>query len=119
MLRAWRAWETSGTPTSEAAWMTKIAQREAVRWRSGPNGRSWSSSTAELPEPTGQTPDVVLSLDVDRALDRLTTDDRALVTLRYRADLTQAEIARLTGIPEGTVKVRLHRARSKLRTHLT
>jgi RNA polymerase sigma-70 factor (ECF subfamily) len=35
--------------------------------------------------------------------------------LRYGEDMTQAAIAQLLDIPEGTVKVRLHRARDKLR----
>jgi RNA polymerase sigma-70 factor (ECF subfamily) len=35
--------------------------------------------------------------------------------MKYEEDLTQATIARRLGIPEGTVKVRLHRARNKLR----
>ena len=35
--------------------------------------------------------------------------------MRYEEDLTQAAIAAKLGIPEGTVKVRLHRARNKLR----
>jgi RNA polymerase sigma-70 factor (ECF subfamily) len=35
--------------------------------------------------------------------------------MRYAEDLTQGAIARRLGIPEGTVKVRLHRARAKLR----
>ena len=38
-----------------------------------------------------------------------------LLRLRYNEDLTQAAIARRLGIPEGTVKVRLHRVRAKLR----
>ena len=35
--------------------------------------------------------------------------------MRYEDDLTQAAIARSLDLPEGTVKVRLHRARNKLR----
>ena len=35
--------------------------------------------------------------------------------MRYSQDLSQAEIARKLGIPEGTAKVRLHRARHRLR----
>jgi RNA polymerase sigma-70 factor (ECF subfamily) len=35
--------------------------------------------------------------------------------MRYGEDLTQAEVARRLGVPEGTVKVRLHRARRRLR----
>jgi len=40
------------------------------------------------------------------------------VLLRSWADLTQPEVARLTALPEGTVKVRLHRARLRLRVAL-
>jgi RNA polymerase sigma-70 factor, ECF subfamily len=53
--------------------------------------------------------------DLHAALERLTERDRRLLEMKYREDLTQAMIARRLGIPEGTVKVRLHRARNKLR----
>jgi RNA polymerase sigma factor (sigma-70 family) len=53
-------------------------------------------------------------LDVAVALRELSPLDRRLVGLRYGADMTQPEIAELLGIPEGTVKVRLHRARRAL-----
>jgi RNA polymerase sigma-70 factor (ECF subfamily) len=118
MLRAWRAWCNEGAPSSPEAWMTTIARREAMRWSSGPNGRSWSSTTADAAEPVAEAYDPVEQVDVQRALSELPPEDRALMTLRYQADLTQPEIARLTGMPEGTVKVRLHRARSRLREHL-
>jgi RNA polymerase sigma-70 factor (ECF subfamily) len=54
--------------------------------------------------------------DVEAALARLDGRERQLIRLRYGEDLTQAAIARRLGIPEGTVKVRLHRARAKLRS---
>jgi RNA polymerase sigma factor (sigma-70 family) len=41
--------------------------------------------------------------------------DRQLLMLRYGEDLTQQAIARRLGLPDGTVKVRLHRLRHKLR----
>ncbi len=44
-----------------------------------------------------------------------TSRERELLEMRYQEDLTQAAIADKLGIPEGTVKVRLHRARNKLR----
>ena len=53
--------------------------------------------------------------DLHAALGRLGERDRQLLELRYDEDLTQAAIASRLGIPEGTVKVRLHRARNKLR----
>ena len=57
----------------------------------------------------------VESADLHAALARLSERDRTLLEMRYQEDLTQAMIARRLGIPEGTVKVRLHRARNKLR----
>lgn len=64
----------------------------------------------------------VLSLveqaDLRAALRRLDSSDRRLLRLRYEKDLTQAAIAELLQMPEGTVKVRLHRARDKLRREL-
>jgi RNA polymerase sigma-70 factor, ECF subfamily len=53
--------------------------------------------------------------DLHAALNRLDERERLLLRLRYDEDLTQAAIARRLGIPEGTVKVRLHRVRAKLR----
>jgi RNA polymerase sigma-70 factor (ECF subfamily) len=37
------------------------------------------------------------------------------LTLRYGADLTQPDIAEMLDVPEGTVKVRLFRARKRIR----
>jgi RNA polymerase sigma-70 factor, ECF subfamily len=53
--------------------------------------------------------------DLHAAMQALGERDRQLLEMRYEEDLTQATIARRLGIPEGTVKVRLHRARAKLR----
>ena len=53
--------------------------------------------------------------DLRAALDHLNDRDRKLLEMRYQEDLTQAEIAAKLGIPEGTAKVRLHRARDRLR----
>jgi RNA polymerase sigma-70 factor (ECF subfamily) len=56
-----------------------------------------------------------LRLSVEQALARLGDGDRDLLRLRYAEDLSQGEVARRLGVPEGTVKVRLHRARHRLR----
>jgi RNA polymerase sigma-70 factor (ECF subfamily) len=45
-------------------------------------------------------------------------DERIVVVLRFEADLTVPSIATLTGVPEGTVKSRLHHALRKLRGSL-
>ena len=50
----------------------------------------------------------------DRAFERLTADERALLVLRHRDELPVAEIAARLGIPAGTVKSRLFAARRAL-----
>jgi RNA polymerase sigma-70 factor, ECF subfamily len=57
-------------------------------------------------------------IDVRRALRPLDGEDRRLLWLRYGEDLTQPATAAVMGMPEGTVKVRLHRLRKQLRAAL-
>ena len=50
-------------------------------------------------------------------LDQLSDGDRDVVLLLAIAQLTTAEVAQALGIPAGTVRSRLHRARRLLRTY--
>jgi RNA polymerase sigma-70 factor (ECF subfamily) len=53
-----------------------------------------------------------------RALSRLGADEREAVALRYGADLTVPQIAKLTGEKPATIEKRLYRALGKLRKEL-
>jgi RNA polymerase sigma factor (sigma-70 family) len=53
--------------------------------------------------------------DIDDALARLPLSQRAVLVLRAREGLSEQEIATILGIPAGTVKSRLHRARAAFR----
>jgi RNA polymerase sigma factor (sigma-70 family) len=55
---------------------------------------------------------------VARALGRIAKADRDAVLLMAWADLTYDEIADALGIPVGTVRSRIHRARRQLRSEL-
>ncbi|HOX43872.1 MAG TPA: sigma-70 family RNA polymerase sigma factor [Myxococcota bacterium] len=55
---------------------------------------------------------------LESALAELPAQDRALVTMRYREELSEAEMSEVTGMPVNTVKTRLHRARARLRALL-
>jgi RNA polymerase sigma factor (sigma-70 family) len=52
------------------------------------------------------------------ALRTVAAADRDALLLHAWAELTYTEIARATGIPVGTVRSRIHRARTELRAHL-
>ena len=80
----------------------------------------------ELPEDSASEPceedrrleELVSQSDTRDALARLTETERELLFLRYSEDLSQPEVARRLDMPEGTVKVRLHRVRKRLRQAL-
>ncbi len=55
---------------------------------------------------------------VEAALDRLGPEHRAIVVLKDFDGRRYEEIAELLGVPVGTVRSRLHRARRELREHL-
>jgi RNA polymerase sigma-70 factor (ECF subfamily) len=55
-----------------------------------------------------------LASAVSAALARLRPEYREVVVLRYQEGLTHPEIAEILGMPSGTVKTYLHRARKEL-----
>ena len=55
------------------------------------------------------------ALDLQRCLLRLPADQRAVLLLVCMEDLSYAQVAKITGVPLGTVMSRLSRARSRLR----
>lgn len=56
--------------------------------------------------------------ELERAYRRLTTDQRAVVTLQYYLGMTHPQIAEVLDIPVGTVGSRLHAAKRALRAAL-
>jgi RNA polymerase sigma-70 factor (ECF subfamily) len=70
----------------------------------------------EFPEPavSAGADGALDSLISDEVLARLATAHREVLMLRYRDDMSYAEIAMVTGCPIGTVRTRLHHARRKL-----
>lgn len=115
MLRAWRRRSTLRDSDRRNQWLATIVRNEAFRQHA--RVRPDPTSMIELIE-GAEDERVVATVeraDLHAALRRLSDRDRRLLEMRYQEDLTQAAIAHKLGIPEGTVKVRLHRARDKLR----
>jgi RNA polymerase sigma-70 factor (ECF subfamily) len=55
---------------------------------------------------------------LENAIAKLDEDQRLLILLRDVEELAYEEICEITGLPEGTVKSRLHRARVSLKALL-
>jgi len=118
-VAAWRNLPSLRDVDRFDAWLGRItinACRMALRRRAGV--REISIDLPEVREPssggagTGAT---AAEAEVfDRAFARLSVDDRAILVLHHHQELGIAEIGDRLGVPKGTVKSRLHRARRAL-----
>ena len=71
------------------------------------------------PDPEHRAEGRAVGASILDALDALSTDDRAVLLLRDVQGLPYDEIAETLGMPLGTLKARLHRARERMRTRLS
>jgi RNA polymerase sigma-70 factor, ECF subfamily len=77
--------------------------------------------TIDIPDKSSIVEDLDLQKTIDDVQDKikdLNDNYREIITLRYINDLSMKEIAEVTGLSEGNVGVRLHRATEKLKKQL-
>jgi RNA polymerase sigma-70 factor (ECF subfamily) len=97
-------------PAALYGWVRRIAVREAIR--AARSGRDDPVDPATLMNTSIAPVDVATVVDVAATLASLTPEQRAILVLRDVEGMSESEAARFLGVPEGTVKSRLHRARS-------
>lgn len=119
-------WQTAsrfdGDRGSARAWALTMARRRAIdRVRSAQAGtdREFRAAARDQDLPFDQTAEAVeTSLErraVRRCLRMLTELQRESVTLAYYRGYTQTEVARLLGVPLGTIKTRMRDGLIRLR----
>jgi RNA polymerase sigma-70 factor (ECF subfamily) len=72
-------------------------------------------SVGDVSRPDELVEGMQLEVVVKRAIAQLDPEFREALVLRDVEDLSYEEIAAVTGVPDGTVKSRIHRARAQLR----
>jgi len=97
-------------PAALHGWVRRIAVREAIRAARG--GRDVPVDPDRLVGPSVAPVDVATAVDVRATLLDLVPEQRAVLVLRDLDGMSEAEVAAILDIPEGTVKSRLHRGRS-------
>jgi len=118
IVRAWRHRDRCRQPERPFGWLGRIAHNEALRLVTRrPREVLVEEPFAVGGEDDGED-DVEIRLLLDNALSSLSAADRELARLRYYEDFTCANLAEHFGLSEGTVKVRLHRLRRRLRERL-
>ena len=111
--KAWARWSSVSRMERPAAWVYVVAMNRA---RSDLARREPSRISAwQEPDPTGA---VATSVTLRAALGSLAPRQRAVVVLRYLADLSTADVAEALRCSEGTVKSSLHAALAHLRVRM-
>lgn len=116
-VKAWRSLERLRDSNQARAWFLSIVANQC---RSTMRRRWWSVVRVPSRDTAGPDPEepAVQYLDLDRAMRRLSPDDRAILHLHYFLDLPMEEVARVLGISPGAAKTRIYRAAHRLRPEL-
>ncbi len=115
IVRAWRQRDQCRDPSKPGPWLRRIAFNEAMRQASRRPEASLDELTAVADRLACHDADVETAAYVRQLLTGLPLLDRRLLFMQMWADIPIHEIAARLRMPEGTVKIRLHRARSRLR----
>lgn len=128
-LKAYRALGSYDPRWKLASWLLKIAhnatidhlRRQRLDTRPLESGADEDASgpiaqlaDESLPDPEQRARGQALARDLQTAVGALEPAYRELLLLRFQEGLAYHEIAAVTGLPLGTVKVRLHRGRKRL-----
>ena len=107
-------------PARFRAWLYAIAARKCADALRGKyrGVRLAEKAQAMAEEPADSERISNERLDVAAALKRLPTEQRIAISLYFGEEMSVAEIAAITGVPEGTVKSRLFAGRKALRENL-
>ena len=94
-------------------WFRSAARRDRAHRRSAPH-----AAGDELEDALDRAEAQRLGPELTAVLGRLSDEERDALLLHACAELTYDQIARATGVPIGTVRSRIHRARTRVRAHL-
>ena len=118
------AWRNLGKFRFEAKFSTWLYRIAFNTWQSEARKKhevlldTDESSPVESLEMATEMPDVVARVDLERAMAVLSDGERAAITACFYADLSHEEAAEALGLPLGTVKTHILRARAKLKARL-
>jgi RNA polymerase sigma-70 factor (sigma-E family) len=112
LAKAWPHFERVAANGSFEAYVRRAMVTTYVSWR----GRRWVGEIPSDRVPDATTGEQPVDLDLVRALASLSRQQRAVVVLRYFADLTETDTAAALGCSVGTVKTHHTRAIAALRS---
>ncbi|WP_062432979.1 RNA polymerase sigma factor [Herbidospora daliensis] len=118
LVKIWQKAATYDPGRDLAPWLFTITRRAAVdvhrRTRRDAGATDLDAVAARLAVPPPSLDHQWTSLQVARALARLTPQEAQVLRMAYFEDMTQSEIGAALGLPVGTVKSRTFRAQKRL-----
>jgi RNA polymerase sigma-70 factor (ECF subfamily) len=128
-LRAWRKLGSFDTARPLRPWLLRLARNACLnalrKWHPPTVSIHAADEEDHVPELAAEGPTVPdaaadreLAARAEAAIAQLPQEYRVVVTLRHLEGLAYEDIAKSLRLPLGTVKVRLHRARERLRRML-
>lgn len=120
-LKAWTALPRFREEARFSTWLYRIVTRSALDRIRGMKLRRERETGLEpahlesLPSPVDEGKRMTDLMLLERILEELSPESRAVVTLYYLRDLPVDEVAKILDMPAGTVKTHLHRSRATLR----
>ncbi|MBF4766853.1 SigE family RNA polymerase sigma factor [Nocardioides agariphilus] len=114
LVRCYSAWDRVSRADDPDAYVYRSVLNV---WAKSRRRRWWGERpTKVLPDPgmADGAEAVPVRRDIERALGRLSSEHRAVLVLRFVADLSEAQVAEVLGIPPGTVKSRTARAIARI-----
>lgn len=120
LLSAWRSASSLRNLDGFQAWFDRILMNSCIdRLRRRAKNRVLNiSQSHEAPAAKDVFQSILDRDEVGRAMTHLGAEERAVVILHYWSDLTLEQVAKHLGLPVGTVKSRLNRALTLMRTRL-
>lgn len=116
-LKAWRSLSQLRDPERARSWFLAIVANQCRSTMRRPWWRVVRlESRGQWRNDPGES--AVRTVDLDRAVNRLNPDDRAVLHLHYFLDLPLEEVGRVLGISAGAAKSRVYRAVDRLRPEL-
>lgn len=115
MIVIWKRAKTFKGNSKLSTWILGIARNLAFSALRKERRGERVSEEKTMHDPAKQAE---LSVHVERALGKLSDAHREVVHLVYYEEMTLREAAEILGIPEGTVKSRMHNARKMLAEEL-
>lgn len=107
--------------SSFSTWIYSIAYNTAISYARKKKYDTFNMDDALLANISDQQVDEILNeegeeriLELNRAIEQLNSDERALITLFYHEEKPLNEVALILGLTESNAKVKLHRIRKKI-----